>query len=89
VIHQERGRVGILLLDLTIPGRSSHEVIAEATKAHPDVRIILTSAYSRDMVLAGIGAAWDYDFIRKPFRAEDLLSIISSRPKTKQKAGGL
>ena len=43
-------KVDVMLLDLTIPGASHHEVVAEATKAKPNIGVILTSAYSQERI---------------------------------------
>jgi PleD family two-component response regulator len=37
-------KIDLLLLDVTIPGASSTEVVAEAARSRPDIRVILTSA---------------------------------------------
>jgi PAS domain S-box-containing protein len=44
------GKIDVMLLDMTIPGASSHEVVAEAANAKPNIKVILTSAYSQEMM---------------------------------------
>jgi DNA-binding NarL/FixJ family response regulator len=61
-----------MLLDMTIPGASSDEVAAEATKVWPDIRVILTSAYSQEMLTHHVSASQIRVFIRKPFLLGDL-----------------
>jgi nitrogen-specific signal transduction histidine kinase/ActR/RegA family two-component response regulator len=60
--------IDLLFLDISIPGRPSHEVLAEAVKVRPDVKIILTSAYSEEMVKETLGGSQVHAFVRKPFR---------------------
>ena len=62
----------MILLDMTIPGPSSREVVAEAVQTRPEVRVVMTSAYSEEMVKDAISASQIHGFIRKPFRLGDL-----------------
>src|SRR6516165_11196055 len=48
-----KGRaIDVLLLDLTLPGAPSHEVLAQAVQAGPNMKVILTSAYNEDLAHA-------------------------------------
>ena len=47
LLRARGGEIELILLDLTIPGNSSQEVVAEAALARPDVKVILTSAYAK------------------------------------------
>ena len=66
----------MILLDMTIPGASSQEIIAEAANIKPEIRLILTSAYSREMVDGSVSVPQIHSFIRKPFRLVDLVDSI-------------
>jgi PAS domain S-box-containing protein len=72
------GRIDAILLDMTTPGASSREIIAEATKVRPDIRIILTSAYGQEMIEGSLTAPQIRGFIRKPFHFGDLLKTLRS-----------
>jgi DNA-binding NtrC family response regulator len=50
ILRANGNKIDVMLLDMTIPGACSAEVIAEATKARPDIKVILTSAYSQEMI---------------------------------------
>jgi PAS domain S-box-containing protein len=69
-------RIDVILLDMTIPGASSHEVVAEAANVRPDIGVILTSAYSQEMIEGSMNAPQIRAFIRKPFQLEDLLKTF-------------
>jgi DNA-binding response OmpR family regulator len=64
-----------MLLDLTIPGSSSQEVLAEAA-ARPNLKVILTSAYSEEVATSMMGAPLVRGFIRKPFNLGDLVQRL-------------
>jgi PAS domain S-box-containing protein len=68
--------IGVMLLDVTLPGMSSQEVLRQARQLRPDLRVILTSAYSEESVTARF-AGEKYDgFIRKPYRLAELTAIL-------------
>jgi CheY-like chemotaxis protein len=82
LLHENGGNIDLILLDMTIPGRSSQEVIAEAAQARPDLKVVLTSAYSEETATATITAPLVRGFIRKPFQlrglAQTLRDVLSS-----------
>jgi PAS domain S-box-containing protein len=75
-IHASEKKIDLVLLDLTVPGASSSTVIAETTRLRPNTRILLMSAYTREMAGAVGEAAQVRGFIRKPFQIHDLLAAI-------------
>jgi len=70
--------IDVLLLDLTIPGAASHEVLAEAVQARPNVKIVLTSAYNEDTAKAVLTAPQIRGFVRKPFQFGYLVRTLRS-----------
>jgi DNA-binding NtrC family response regulator len=78
LLRANAGKIDLILLDLTIPGASSSEVIAEAAQIRPDIRVILTSAYSQEMTKATVSAPQVRSFIRKPFQLEDLAKTLEN-----------
>jgi PAS domain S-box-containing protein len=78
LLREDGNRVDVVLLDMTIPGASSHEVIAAAVNTKPDIKVILTSAYSQEMIAGSMSAPQIHSFIRKPFKFRDLLATLGS-----------
>jgi DNA-binding NarL/FixJ family response regulator len=72
------GNIDLIFLDLTIPGASSREVVEEAVQVRPDIRVILTSAYSQEMAKRTVIAPQIRSFIRKPFQLGDLVKTLES-----------
>ena len=54
LLRANGGKIDLILLDLTIPGASSQEVVAEASQARSALKVILTSAYSEEVATATI-----------------------------------
>jgi signal transduction histidine kinase/CheY-like chemotaxis protein/ligand-binding sensor domain-containing protein len=76
LLRANRGKIDVILLDMTIPGASSHEVMAEATQSRPGIRVILTSAYSQEMLKSSMSASQVHGFIRKPYRLRELVQTL-------------
>ena len=45
----------MVLLDLTLPGMTGREVLEELRRMRPDVKVIVTTAYSQDSALKAMG----------------------------------
>jgi PAS domain S-box-containing protein len=82
LLRANRGKIDAILLDMTIPGASSHQVIAEAAQTQPNIRVILTSAYNQDMLSLPMSASHISGFIRKPFQLGDLVKMLRSASST-------
>jgi len=68
--------IHVVLLDLTLPGASSLEVIEEARRACAGIKIVLMSAYSLEMAPLLVSAPELSGFIRKPFELVDLIQVL-------------
>lgn len=69
--------IDTILLDLTLPGLPSEKVVEEAARFRPDMRIFLTSAYSRGNCARAFQAPQVKGFVRKPYRFHDLVRLLS------------
>ena len=76
LLQAKRGRIRVVLLDVTIPGATPLDVIAEAAKGISGVKVILTSAYSQEMFASMMSASQIHGFIRKPFQLANLLQML-------------
>jgi CheY-like chemotaxis protein len=82
LLHGKGRQINAILLDITIPGASSTQVVAEASKTRPEIRVILTSAYSQDMLKGSMSAPQVRSFIRKPFQFGDLAKALQNALST-------
>jgi PAS domain S-box-containing protein len=76
LIGNLNNRIDAMLLDVTLPGASSREVLEKAKRLRPDLIAILMSAYGREDVAALMAGLPVENFIRKPFPIEDLMSLL-------------
>jgi nitrogen-specific signal transduction histidine kinase/CheY-like chemotaxis protein len=77
LLRSHQGTIDLILLDATISGASSREVIAEVQRIRPDMKIILMSAYSNAMAMPSPNAPQIKAFIRKPFQVADLVQVLT------------
>jgi PAS domain S-box-containing protein len=68
--------IDVMLLDMTLPGASSREVLHEAQRSGSNVKVILTSAYSKETVDSFFEGARIERFIRKPFQFHELMGLL-------------
>jgi PAS domain S-box-containing protein len=87
LFRAHQNKIKVILLDMTIPGCSSHEIVEEAVRARPDIKLILMSAYSREMAVNSLDAPQIRGFLRKPFQLSELIRLLrsTSAPSTSLK----
>jgi DNA-binding response OmpR family regulator len=76
LIRARDEEIAVVLLDLTLPGKSSLEVFEELQRTRPGVKVILTSAYGREGVSGSLRALRHESFIRKPYHLSELVSVV-------------
>jgi len=78
LLRTRGGEIDLIVLDLTIPGKGSQDVVAEAARVRPEVKVILTSAYSEEVARIKINSPLVSGFIRKPFKLGHLVDTLRS-----------
>ena len=78
-------RIDVVLLDLTLPGMSGQDVLGEMQRIRPDMKIVLTSAYTRDTAFSSIGKQHLWSYVRKPYRFSEVLSVLRMACLDKQR----
>jgi two-component system cell cycle sensor histidine kinase/response regulator CckA len=76
LLRDSAQEIDVVLLDLTLPGLSSREVLSELRRLRSDVKVIVTSAYSRDQVQTTLGGQQPWLYIRKPYRINELTDLL-------------
>ena len=70
--HDQKEEIGLVILDMVMPGMGGAEVFDELKTVNPDVRVILSSGYSLNGLASGIMAKGCRSFIQKPFGMAEL-----------------
>jgi CheY-like chemotaxis protein len=68
--------IGVVLMDLTLPGLSGREVVLELERIRPDLKVVVTTAYSKEAAVALMGGHGDWAFIRKPYNINELAELL-------------
>jgi two-component system cell cycle sensor histidine kinase/response regulator CckA len=76
LMQKHKDDIDVILLDVTLPGRSSREILDEVRRIRPDLKVILTSAYDKNTVDASFTGLPITRFIRKPFQLSDLAGVL-------------
>lgn len=77
VLRMSDVHIDLILLDLTLPGASSQEVISEAVRTRREMKVLLTSAFSEETASrVTSNNPFTSRFIRKPFQLGDLIQML-------------
>jgi DNA-binding NtrC family response regulator len=82
VLRKKGPEIDLVLLDMTMGGASSREIVAEVAKTMPGTKVILTSAFCQEMVADGVTGPPICGFIRKPFQIANLLQVVGDALST-------
>jgi PAS domain S-box-containing protein len=69
-------RIGLVLLDMTMPRKNGIETFAELRALDPAVRVVLTSGYDRQEATQELVDRGLAGFLQKPFTLEDLRTCL-------------
>jgi DNA-binding NtrC family response regulator len=73
VEHVDRDTVDLVIADLRMNGVSGLDVLRHVKQAHPDVEVILMTAYGTIEAAVDAMRLGAYDFVTKPFEMEQVL----------------
>jgi DNA-binding response OmpR family regulator len=76
LLRRNPENVALVLLDVTLPGLSSREVLQEVRRLQPGIAVILTSALSQNEVDGSFAGFHVRHFIRKPYRLNALMELL-------------
>ena len=68
----------LVLLDITMPGRSGLEVLEEILRQDEDAAVVMCSAIGQETVIQKAIVMGARDFIVKPFKKDEFLRIVDS-----------
>ena len=76
LFRENEPKIDVVLLDVTLPGKSGQEVLEELRRIRPGAKVILTSAFNQDRAFVSIGGQHVWGYIRKPYQLSELTSLI-------------
>ena len=72
----ERGRYGLVLMDVQMPGMDGLETTRRALARWPDLRVVAVTAHSRESDRIACREAGMRDHLAKPFRLADIEALV-------------
>ena len=78
LFREEKDRIGVVLLDLTMPGMDGAATLDALRAIRPDVRVVVSSGYAEDAVSARFAEGRrPAALLPKPYTLDDLSRILS------------
>jgi PAS domain S-box-containing protein len=78
MLRREREHVSVVVLDLSMPGMSGHEVLPELRQIRPDIPVIVSSGYSEAETMQYFAGQKVSAFIQKPYTAAKLAEQLNA-----------
>lgn len=72
--HQDE--IGLIILDLSMPGMSGMETFTALRKIDASAKIILSSGFPETEILLKLAGSRPTDFLQKPYRLETVLHTV-------------
>jgi len=69
-------RPDVVLMDIRLPGMNGVEVTRALTRDHPDVRVLMVSAYDEDVYVRGALEAGAAGYLRKTAPGKELVEAV-------------
>lgn len=76
IFTQHEENITLLLMDLNMPRMDGQEAVLRIRHINPTVPVLFMSGYPREQVMKKFEGQSRVDFIKKPFKADDLINQI-------------
>ncbi|HSB61607.1 MAG TPA: response regulator [Vicinamibacteria bacterium] len=74
--RERGGEIGLVILDLSMPGRTGENTFRELRRIAPDVPVILSSGYAEEQARAPFAGEDLAGFLQKPYRLHTLIAEV-------------
>lgn len=78
IYKKNKEKIDLVLLDMLMPVMDGTECFFELKKINSEVRVIISSGFTRDADLTGLKKAGLTDLIRKPYNLQKLSKVIEN-----------
>ncbi len=78
VLKTVANRIGVVVLDLSMPVMSGRETLPELQKIKPGVQVLISSGYGKDEVLRKFAGSVVAGFIQKPYTVQQLVRKVNA-----------
>jgi FixJ family two-component response regulator len=78
LLRSDLGRYACILSDIQMPGRSGLELLASVRRSHPDIPVILMTAFPDDRVREQARLGGAYQFLTKPCDPDMIVDLVET-----------
>lgn len=83
---EHTNEVGLVILDMGIPGTNGEEVLSRMIAARPDIRVIAVSGLITPEARSAVMQLGAYDYMLKPYLREELLQMVRETLQSREHA---
>lgn len=87
-LKESAARTDLVVLDLSMPGKSGQEALPELQKIKPGLQVLVSSGYGKDEVLGRFAGSPIAGFIQKPYSVQQLVNKVEEGMTTREKLAG-
>jgi two-component system cell cycle sensor histidine kinase/response regulator CckA len=77
LFHQHHERIGLVIVDMVMPGMSGLDLAAELGREHPGLRILYISGYTESVVIESLQHHAPDVVLQKPFTETALIERVT------------
>ncbi len=77
----KKGLIDLVILDIRMPGKSGIQLLPEIIALYPGIAVIMSTAVTDTDTVLQCMKQGAYDYITKPFNADEILDLISKTVK--------
>jgi DNA-binding NtrC family response regulator len=84
IFQRDHHRIGLVILDLTLPRLSGDDAFRLMLRINPEVRVLFCSGYPPELIKS-LGHARVFGYISKPFHTRDFIQAVRDlmeKPRT-------
>ena len=87
LLRETRNRIALVLLDISLPGMSAQQAVERIQSGWPGARILLSSGYGEEEVMAQFAGTRLAGFLQKPYTPAQLAEKIKAAIGTVEVSG--
>ena len=78
VLKEKNKSISLVILDMSMPGKSGLEIYREIKEFNPSIKVLLTSGYKEEEKVEHMLEKANDGFIQKPYTIDELSSRLSA-----------
>ena len=76
IYKKQMKKIGLVILDLTMPKKSGRETLVEMIELNPQINIIVSSGFDRSGPVEDLLRLGAKGFVQKPYRISEMLQVV-------------